>query len=205
MNVGTLTTGSFNFDRSTHLYALPPIDFNVANDPVFHLFWCIAGLWNMSLATVFWDIISKPPARPSTASQNETNVDNQEEQITTTFVGVRSLAVYPEYIQQLVIFAFGMLYALTGANWGVFRPIALVGAFLKVKLFVEHFMDLAKTITPQPPSPPQSSSGQSQPSPSVNRLSSLTMLTNALTSLSYVLIGDALWAGGFVYLFMTVP
>ena len=138
LKVGTLN--SCNFDRSTHLYSSPPIDVNVANDPVFYLFWSIAGLWNMSLATVFWDIISKPPARPSTAVQNQTNVDNQEEQTATTFVGVRSLAVYPEYIQQLVIFAFGMLYALSGAYWGVFRPIALVGAILKVKLFIESLI-----------------------------------------------------------------
>jgi len=189
-NNNGLNVGTFN-----SLYALPPpFDVNVANDPIFHLFWSIAGLWNMSLATVFWDTISKPPARSSTASKKNQNVDNQEEQTaTTTFVGVRSLAAYPQYIQQLVIFAFGMLYALTGAYWGAFRPIALVGAILKFKLFIEHFMDVAKTL-PQP-----------QPSTPVTRLSSLTMLTNILTPLSYVLIGDVLWAGGFVYLFITIP
>lgn len=85
-NNNVLNVGTFNSCRFDRLYALPPpFDVNVANDPIFHLFWFVAGLWNMLLATVFWDTISKPPARSSTASQNQTNVDNQEEQTGTTY------------------------------------------------------------------------------------------------------------------------
>ena len=206
------TFHSCNFDRLSQLHATTPIDVGVVNDPIFHLFWSIAGLWNISLATVFWDIISKPQGLQSMAIRNETIAVNKE-QLATPAV-VPSMTAIPEYVTREAVLIFGVLYVLTGMYWGAMRPIALVGAALKFKLFVDHFVAIIATTlaqpqprpaTPQLSTPPQSSP-QPPPLPQtpLNKAlsSTLTMLVGMMTPLSYVLIGDVLWAAGFVFLFV---
>ena len=161
--VGTFRT--CDFDRLSQLHSSTPLDVGVVNDPIFHLFWSIAGLWNISLATVFWDIISKPQGLQSTVIRDETIIDNKEQSATPAVVP--SMTAIPEYVTRKGVFVFGVLYVITGVYWGTMRPIALVGAALKVKLFVDHFVAIVATTlslpaTPSPQSPPLS---QPQPQP----------------------------------------
>lgn len=79
----------------------------------FTYFWVAAGFWNISIATIFWDSLTK--------LKKSINKD--------TWL-------------RAIVFLFGVLYALVGYDRLLFSPVIVIGAVLKFGVYVAQLINI---------------------------------------------------------------